>query len=63
MRVAVAKKLAADQGMNIEYSNQKRLYILSDKEQGWPEQYFPGNVLRDMDEKTFCEFFMRIKPD
>ncbi len=49
MRVAVAKKLAADQGMNIEYSNQKRLYILSDKEQGLPDQYFPGNVLRDMD--------------
>lgn len=63
MRVAVAKKKAAEQGMSLEYSNEKRLYILTDNEQGWPNQYLPGNVLRDMDEKVFVEFFMRVKPD
>ena len=63
MKIATAKKLAAEHNFGFEYSNEKRLYILSDNQEGWPDQYFPGNVLRSMDEKVFIEFFMRVKQD
>jgi hypothetical protein len=62
MKIATAKKMAAENNFGFEYSNEKRLYILSDRQDGWPDQYFPGSVLRSMDEKVFVEFFMRIKP-
>jgi len=63
MRVAVAKKIAAENGMALEYNNDMRLYVLQDKEQGWPDQYFPGSALRTMDSKTFTEFFLRMKAE
>lgn len=61
MRIAIAKKIAAENGMSLEYNNDMRLYVLQDKEQGWPDQYFPGSALRTMDSRTFTEFFLRIK--
>jgi hypothetical protein len=61
MKIATAKKLAAENNFGFEYSNSQRLYILSDRQEGWPDQYFPGNVLRTMEEKVFTEFFLRIK--
>ena len=63
MRVTVAKKIAAENGMSLEYNNDMRLYILQDKEQGWPDQFFPGSALRTMDNDTFMSFFLRIKAD
>lgn len=63
MRVAVAKKIAGENGMSLEYDNDMRLYILKDKEQGWPDQYFPGSAIRTMDSNTFLEFFMRVKSE
>jgi hypothetical protein len=38
-----------------------RLYILTDKEQGWPDQFFPGSALRTMSTDLFVQFFLRIK--
>jgi hypothetical protein len=61
MKIATAKSMAAENNFNFEYSNSQRLYILSDRQDGWPDQYFPGNVLRSMDEKVFLEFFLRVK--
>jgi hypothetical protein len=61
MKIATAKSMAAEHNFAFEYSNSQRLYILSDRQEGWPDQYFPGNVLRSMDEKVFLEFFLRIK--
>lgn len=61
MRVAVAKKIASENGMSLEYNNDMRLYILKDKEQGWPDQFFPGSALRTMDNDVFIQFFLRIK--
>jgi hypothetical protein len=63
MKIATAKKLAAEQNFAFEYSNSLRLYILSDRQEGWPDQYFPGSALRSMDENVFVEFFMRIKKE
>ena len=61
MRVTVAKKIAQENGMSLEYNNDMRLYILQDKEQGWPDQFFPGSALRTMDNAVFMSFFLRIK--
>lgn len=61
MRVIVAKRISEENGMSLEYSNDMRLYVLKDKEQGWPDQYFPGSALRTMEESTFTRFFLRIK--
>jgi hypothetical protein len=61
MRVAIAKKIAQENGMSLEYNNDMRLYILQDKEQGWPDQFFPGSVLRVMSSDLFMSFFLRIK--
>jgi len=61
MKIATAKKLADEHNFGFEYSNSQRLYILSDKQDGWPNQYFPGNVLRTLDDKVFTEFFLRVK--
>jgi len=61
MRVAIAKKIAQENGMSLEYNNDMRLYILQDKEQGWPDQFFPGSVLRIMSNELFMSFFLRIK--
>lgn len=61
MRVAIAKKIASENGLSLEYSNDMRLYVLKDNEQGWPDQYFPGSALRTMDQDTFLSFFLRIK--
>lgn len=61
MRVAIAKKIAQENGMSLEYNNDMRLYILQDKEQGWPDQFFPGSVLRVMSNELFMSFFLRIK--
>jgi hypothetical protein len=61
MRVAIAKKIAQENGMSLEYSNVMRLYILQDKEQGWPDQFFPGSALRVMSSDLFMSFFLRIK--
>jgi len=61
VHVAVAKKIAAENGMSLEYNNNMRLYVLRDKEQGWPDQFFPGSVLRTMDNDVFMSFFLRIK--
>ena len=61
MRVTVAKKIASENGMSLEYNNDMRLYILKDKEQGWPDQFFPGSALRTMDTNVFTNFFLRIK--
>lgn len=61
MRVVIAKKIATENGMSLEYSNDMRLYVLKDQEQGWPDQYFPGSALRTMEESTFTRFFLRIK--
>jgi hypothetical protein len=63
MRVTIAKKIAAENGMALEYDNNMRLYILSDKEQGWPDQFFPGSALRTMSTNIFLSFFLRIKSD
>jgi hypothetical protein len=62
MKIATAKQMAAEHNFGFEYSNSQRLYVLSDRQDGWPDQYFPGNVLRSMDDKVFLEFFLRIKP-
>lgn len=61
MRVTVAKKIAGENGMSLEYNNDMRLYILKDKEQGWPDQFFPGSALRTMETNVFTNFFLRIK--
>ena len=61
MRVAIAKKIAQENGMSLEYNNDMRLYTLQDKEQGWPDQFFPGSVLRIMSNELFMSFFLRIK--
>lgn len=61
MKIASAKKLAAEHNFAFEYSNALRLYILSDRQEGWPDQHFPGSVLRSMDEDVFKQFFLRIK--
>jgi hypothetical protein len=61
MRVTVAKKIAGENGMTLEYNNDMRLYILKDKEQGWPDQFFPGSALRTMETNVFTNFFLRIK--
>ena len=61
MRVAIAKKIAHENGMSLEYDNGMRLYILKDKEQGWPDQFFPGSALRTMANDVFMQFFLRIK--
>lgn len=61
MRVAIAKKIASENGLSLEYSNDMRLYVLKDNEQGWPDQYFPGSALRTMDQDTFLSFFLRLK--
>jgi hypothetical protein len=61
MRVAIAKKIAGENGMSLEYDNGMRLYILTDKEQGWPDQFFPGSALRTMASHVFMSFFLRIK--
>jgi hypothetical protein len=63
MRVAIAKKIAQENGMSLEYNNDMRLYILQDKEQGWPDQFFPGSVLRVMSSDLFMSFFLRIKSE
>lgn len=63
MRVAIAKKIAQENGMSLEYDNSLRLYILQDKEQGWPDQFFPGSALRVMSNDVFMSFFLRIKAD
>lgn len=61
MRVAIAKKIAVENGMSLEYDNAMRLYILKDNEQGWPDQFFPGSALRTMSTDLFVQFFLRIK--
>jgi hypothetical protein len=61
MRVAIAKKIAVENGMSLEYDNNMRLYVLKDNEQGWPDQFFPGNALRTMSTDLFVQFFLRIK--
>ena len=61
MRVTVAKKIASENGMSLEYNNDMRLYILKDQEQGWPDQFFPGSALRTMSNDVFMSFFLRIK--
>lgn len=61
MRVTIAKKIAHENGMSLEYNNDMRLYILKDEEQGWPDQFFPGSALRTMDNDVFMSFFLRIK--
>ncbi len=61
MRVAIAKKIAQENGLSLEYDNGMRLYILKDKEQGWPDQFFPGSALRIMSHDIFMSFFLRIK--
>jgi hypothetical protein len=63
MRVAIAKKIAQENGMTLGYDNSLRLYILQDKEQGWPDQFFPGSALRVMSNDVFMTFFLRIKAD
>lgn len=63
MRVIIAKKIASENGMSLEYSNDMRLYVLKDQEQDWPDQYFPGSALRTMDTRTFTDFFLRLKKD
>jgi hypothetical protein len=63
MRVAIAKKIAQENGMTLGYDNSLRLYILQDKEQGWPDQFFPGSALRVMSNDVFMTFFLRIKTD
>jgi hypothetical protein len=62
MKIATAKKLAAENNFAFEYSNSLRLYVLQDRQEGWPDQYFPGSALRSMQENVFVEFFLRIKP-
>jgi len=61
MRVAIAKKIAGENGMSLEYDNSMRLYILKDQEQGWPDQFFPGSAIRTMTNEVFMSFFLRIK--
>jgi hypothetical protein len=63
MRVATAKKIAAENDLSLEYNNDMRLYILKDMDdkQGWPNQYFPGSALREMSEAMFMNFFLRMK--
>ena len=63
MRVVVAKKIANEYGMELDYDNNMRLYILKDKELGWPDQYFPGAVVRTMDPNLFVDFYLRQKKD
>ena len=47
MRVTVAKKIAAENGMSLEYNNDMRLYILKDNEQGWPCLLYTSPSPRD----------------
>ena len=55
MRVAVAKKIAAENGMSLEYNNDMRLYILKDKEQGWPDQFFPHQLHHQAAQGIQCQ--------
>lgn len=59
MKVSQARKIASEFGMKMYYCQTLRLYVLDARHLNWPDQYFPGQVIRAMDEKTFIEFYIR----
>ena len=52
-----AKKIANQQGFELEYNNRIRLFVLA--REGFPAQFFPGSALRELSADTFRDFHCR----
>ena len=52
-----AKKIANEQGFELDYNHRIRLFVLA--REGFPAQFFPGSALRELSADTFRDFHCR----